>query len=88
MQEFFEKAVTTIVNPLIQVVFAVALVIFVYGVFEFVRGADQPEVRLKGQKHIMWGLVGLFIMTSVFTIIKILLNSIGISGSEVPAILR
>jgi len=88
MQEFLDKAVTAIVNPIIQVFFAVALVMFVYGIFEFVRGADNPEVRKKGQQHILYGLIGLFIMISVFTIIKILLNTIGVPSNDVPAILR
>jgi hypothetical protein len=87
MQTLLEKAVVAIVNPIIQVAFAVALVIFIYGVFEFVRGADRPDVRTKGQQHIMYGLVGLFIMISVFTIIQILLNTIGVTGNEVPKIL-
>lgn len=88
MQSLLEKAVQAIVNPIIQVIFAIALVIFVYGIFEFVRGADRPDVRTKGQQHIMYGLVGLLIMTSVFTIINILLNTIGVTGSDVPKILK
>ena len=84
MQEFLEKAVAAIVNPIIQVIFAVALVMFVYGIFEFVRGADSPEVRKKGQQHIMYGLIGLVIMVSVFTIINILINTV---GADTPKIL-
>ncbi len=87
MEELLQKAVVAIVNPIIQVLFAVALVMFVLGIFEFVRGADEPATRLKGQQHMMYGLVGLFIMISVFTIIKILLNTLGITGADVPGIL-
>ena len=88
MQATLEKAVNVIVNPIIQVVFAVAIIIFVYGVFEFVRGADNPEVRKQGQQHMLWGIIGLTIMVAVFTIIRILLNTLGLTGDEVPAILR
>ena len=87
MDMLLQKAAAEIVNPLIQVLFAIALVMFVYGIFEFVRGADKPDVRLVGQKHMIWGLVGLFIMISVFTIINILLNTLGITGSDVSEIL-
>jgi uncharacterized membrane protein YidH (DUF202 family) len=88
MQPTLEKVVQVIVNPIIQVVFAVAIIIFVYGVFEFVRGADNPEVRKQGQQHMLWGILGLTIMIAVFTIIRILLSTLGITGSEVPGILR
>ncbi len=87
MQDLLGKAVKLIVNPIIQVVFAVAIVIFVYGIFEFVRGADNPEVRKQGQQHMLWGLIGLAIMISVFTIMRILLNTLGVTGNEIPAIL-
>ncbi len=87
MEELLQKAVVAIVNPIIQVLFAVALVMFVYGIFEFVRGADDPTARTKGQEHMKYGLIGLFIMISVFTIIKILLNTLGITGADVPGIL-
>ncbi len=88
MQDQLEKAVSAIVNPIIQVLFAVALVIFVYGIFDYIRGADKPEVRRVGQEHMLWGIVGLLIMISVFTIIEILLNTLGVKGSDVPQILR
>lgn len=84
-QTILEKAVEIIVNPIIQVLFVVATIVFVYGVFEFIRGAESPEVRKQGQQHMLWGIIGLAIMVSVFTIIDILLNTI---GADTPAILR
>lgn len=85
MQPLLENAVKVIINPIIQVAFVVATVLFVYGVFEFIRGADNPETRKQGQQHMLWGIIGLAIMVSVFTIIHILLNTI---GAKVPDILK
>jgi uncharacterized membrane protein YidH (DUF202 family) len=84
-QPILEKAVQVIINPIIQILFVVATIVFVYGVFEFIRGAENPEVRKQGQQHMLWGIIGLAIMVSVFTIVSILLNTI---GAETPAILR
>jgi uncharacterized membrane protein YidH (DUF202 family) len=84
MDPLLQKAVQAIVNPIIKVVFAVAIVLFAYGVFEFVRGADNPETRKQGQMHMLWGIIGLAIMVSVFTIMRIILNSV---GADAPAIL-
>ena len=84
-QSIIEKAVQVIINPIIQILFVVATVVFVYGVFEFIRGAENPEVRKQGQQHMLWGIIGLAIMVSVFTIVDILLNTI---GADTPAILR
>jgi len=63
-----------IVNPLVGLMIAIALVVFLYGVFEYVAGASNEEKRETGKKHIIWGLIGLFIMFSVFGLMN-LLNS-------------
>jgi uncharacterized membrane protein YjfL (UPF0719 family) len=88
MQDTLEKAVNAIVNPMIQVAFALATILFVYGIFEFIRNADNPETREQGRQHMLWGLIGLAIMIAVFTIIDMLLNTLGISGDSVPQILK
>ncbi len=85
MSTLLQKAVEAIVNPIIKVAFIVATLLFVYGIFEFVKGAENPEKRKAGQQHMIWGIVGLAIMISVFTIMSILLNSI---GAETPSILQ
>lgn len=61
-----------IINPLIDLMFAVAVVFFIYGVVEFVRSSDNEEARDKGKEHMVWGVVGLFIMVSVWGIMNIL----------------
>lgn len=80
--ELFQNAVRVIVNPLITLMFILALCVFVYGVFEFIRGADNEDARKKGQSHMIWGVIGLFIMVSVFAIIRLLLNTFGIDLPE------
>ena len=80
MNEIFQKALTVVINPIIRAVFAVAIILFVYGVFEFVRGAENADTRTKGQQHMLWGLIGLAIMFSVFTIIRILTNTLGVQA--------
>lgn len=85
MQELLNKFVVAVVNPMLQVAMMIALVIFVYGVFNFIRGADQPDVRTQGQKHMLYGIIGLAIMVSAFTIIRMIIGTI---GAETPDIIR
>ena len=76
------KAVQEIVNPIIIIFFLLALSVFVYGVFEFIRGSDNDEARTKGQKHMLWGVIGLFIMTATFAIIRFLISFVSDFGSS------
>ena len=77
-----KKVVAVIVNPIIILFFIIALAVFVYGMFEFIRGADNEEARKKGQEHMKWGIIGLFIMTAAFALITILSNLVGNFGAE------
>jgi hypothetical protein len=71
------KIAKVIINPAIIFIFALALVYFLYGVFEFIQGAEDPKARETGRSHMIWGVIGMFIMMSVFTIMKILANTVG-----------
>jgi hypothetical protein len=74
------KVYANIVNPAIELAFIIATVVFLWGVFEFIRGAADKEKRQQGKDHILWGLIGFLIMFSVYGIITILVNTIGVSG--------
>lgn len=72
-----------IVNPIIGLLFALALVIFLWGVFQFFLQPDSDVSKEEGRNHMLWGLFGVFIMFSVFAIMKIIVNTI---GADVPGV--
>jgi uncharacterized membrane protein YidH (DUF202 family) len=63
---------TQILNPIIGLMIAIALAFFLYGVLEFIMGADNQEKRETGKRHMIWGIIGLFIMVAVFGIMNVL----------------
>ena len=67
-----------IINPIIILMFAIALAVFIYGVLQFIMTSDTEEGKKVGKQHIMWGLIGMFIMIAVFTIMRIIINTIGV----------
>lgn len=72
-----QKVNKVILNPLIVLMFAVALMYFLYGVFEFISNTEDIEKRATGKVHMFWGVVGMFIMMAVFTIMSIITNTLG-----------
>ena len=80
---FVRKVNTFFINPLIVLLVTVAVAYFLYGVFEFVKNSNSDEGRTKGKNHMVWGLIGLFIMVSVFFIMQLLLGTIGIDESQI-----
>lgn len=59
--------------------FAIALVMFIVGVLQYVLNPASDEERDVGRRHILWGLIGMFIMVSVWAIMNIIINTLGIT---------
>ncbi|MCC7160387.1 hypothetical protein IT399_01515 [Candidatus Nomurabacteria bacterium] len=72
-----------IINPLIELLFALALVYFLYGVYQFFANADNEESKITGRDHMIWGIVGLTIMMGVFTILNMVLSTLNIPKSKI-----
>ncbi len=81
-QTFVNKLLEVILYPLITLMLVIALVVFLYGCFEYVAGASNPQAKEKGSKHILWGLIGLLVMLSAFAILSIAAATFGIEVQE------
>lgn len=67
---------THIIDPIIGLLFAVAVVIFVYGVFQVIWGEPGGEAHDRGKKSMWGGVIGMFIMLSAWGIIQLISNTI------------
>ncbi len=63
--------------------FAAAFVFFLYGVFQFVRAAGDEEARKAGRDHIIYGVIGLAVMASVYGLVNFLTGSANLTPTSV-----
>lgn len=71
---------TDIGLSLIPFLGAVAFLVFVWGIARFIKAAGS-EREIKDSKNlIIWGLVGLFILVTIWGIIAFLRGEFGFSG--------
>lgn len=68
---------TEIINPIIAVLFGLAFLLFVWGGIVFILNASSEEARETGKRHLLWGIVGMFIMLSVYSILYLIVNTLG-----------
>ncbi|MBK5215556.1 MAG: hypothetical protein JJE53_01970 [Candidatus Pacebacteria bacterium] len=66
-----------IINPLIILLFALAVVYFLYGLARYLLSPDNEEIRSSSKSHMVWGVIGMFIMVSVFGIMNLILRTLG-----------
>ena len=72
-----EKFVEIIINPIIYFFFIASLLVFFWGIVEFLAQGDNPEKASSGKRHMVWGIVGLFIFVASIGILRILSNTVG-----------
>lgn len=71
-----------IVSAIIPLIFTLALLFFLWGIVEFMA-TQKEDKRKEAKKRMLWGIIGIFVMVSLWGIIKILGNTLGIE-STVP----
>lgn len=80
VDQFIRNVDKLIINPLIILLFALAVAYFLWGIFEFLSNAENEEKRTTGKTHMLWGIIGIAIMMGVYVILNIILNTLGITG--------
>ena len=81
--QIIQKFAQIIVNPSIKIMFAVAFVVFLWGVAEYIKNSSSSESNTKGRDHMVWGLVGMAIMVSAFAIISIVIGTFDIPAPDI-----
>ena len=79
-----EKISRFVLNPLITLAFAIAFLIFVVGIIQFIGSETADAGREQGKKRIFYGLLGMFIMFSAYGLIHLVLSTFGISSPGYP----
>ena len=76
--ELLGRVNAAILNPTILLLFAVAAIVFVWGLVQFLISSETFDGRETGKRKILWGLIGMFIMFGALGIIQIVLNTFGV----------
>jgi hypothetical protein len=75
--------INTINNILVPVLFAIAFIVFLWGAFEtFILGANNEDVKDRGKNLMLWGLIGFFVMVSVWGLVNILTGTISFGNNS------
>jgi len=74
--------VGNIVDKIIPIVFALAVLGFFYGLVKYIFGAEQDKDAAK--KTMIWGVVALFVMASVWGLVNFIGDNVGIQNDTAP----
>lgn len=72
-------------NVLVPVLFAVAFIVFLYGIARaYIFSYGETEKVSEGHKLILWGLVAFVVMISVWGLVNVVANTFGLAGYFAP----
>lgn len=75
------QVITGLINDvLVPLIFALAFVVFIWGVFVyFIQGGSDEEKRTQGQQLMLYGIIGFFVMVSVWGLVNILVGTFSLN---------
>ena len=82
------ETVLFIINAvLVPVLFAIAFIVFLYGIASaYIFSVGDPERVKTGHKLILWGLIGFAVMISIWGLVNIVANTFNLYGAPPPSI--
>jgi len=80
---FFDGIMAFINDILIPLVFALALIVFMWGMFRFfILGGHNEDDKEKGKSLMLWAIVGFVLMVSIFGVVNLIAGGLGFSGEN------
>lgn len=77
--------INTINNVIVPVIFAIAFLAFLWGAFQtFIIGANDADTKDKGKNLMLWGLIGFFVMVSIWGLVNILTGTVSFGSNTGP----
>lgn len=74
-------------SSVIPLLFAIAVVMFIWGAIKFfLIGADDAEKKVKGKQFMLWGIIALAVMISIWGLVKILGETFEIRTNFLPEV--
>lgn len=66
--------INDLINTILPIIIAAAVVYFIYGIAVYVMAGDD-EAKAAAKDKIIYGIIGLFVMVSVWGLVNILTNT-------------
>lgn len=86
LNELFAAVISFINSIAVPLIFALAFVFFLYGVFKyfFGSGSNAEKNRTEGKQFIMYGVIGFFVMISLWGLVNIAVRTFGFEDDTMP----
>ncbi|MDP2788920.1 MAG: hypothetical protein Q8O46_02615 [bacterium] len=82
--DLFSYVTCIIAKTIIPLIFALAVVMFLWGVVQYVINDGKEEKKEDGKKFMVWGIIALTVMIGVWGLVGILGRTFGLNTTVLP----
>lgn len=80
----FQDLMTTfqgVISPLVPLIVSLGVLIFFWGLIKYIRSADDPKTREEGRQLIIYGVIAIFVMISMWGLVNVIVDTV-FGGSD------
>ena len=78
--------VGNLIGSIVPIIIAIALVVFLWGIISYITAGDDPKKKEATRGYMIYGIIGLFVMVSVWGLVRILQSTFGTEGTSLPSL--
>jgi len=76
--DVFALGICILRSAIVPLLITLAVVIFIWGIVKFISKADEPGEREEGRQFMMYGIVALFVLVSIWGLVGIIQGTFGV----------
>ena len=78
----FICTIGNILNTIIPVLIVLAVVLFIWGIIQYVIGSDE-EAKKKGKDRMIFGIIGLVVIVAMWGLVSLVTSTFGLDSSNI-----
>ncbi len=72
----------SILSTVITIVFVLAILVFGWGVVKYISSSGDATKEKEARQFLWWGVIGIFVLASVFGLVKFIGSSVGVGQDQ------
>ena len=87
LKQLIHNIISDVIKPVIPLLIGLAVVFFIIGIIKFIASAGDEDKRREGKNIMVWGIIGLFVIVSMWGLVGLLSNTF-FGGPTAPSLDR
>ncbi|MDQ5901685.1 MAG: hypothetical protein QG580_400 [Patescibacteria group bacterium] len=81
ISELFDLAICILQRSVWPLLISLSVIVFIIGVIKYIKNGDDSKAREEGRNFMIYGIIGLFVMISVWGLVGVLQGTFGLGNS-------